>query len=224
MQSKRVLITGASQGIGKALTQLFLDKGFQVLGTSRSGIIEINNHPAFEALPLDLTQMDSIKSFEALIASKSYKFDILINNAGIGPDLGTSFPEEHSFNQTFDVNVKGQVFFTEAMIKHLVTGAKLINVSSKMGSIAQCIGTDSVAYRMSKTALNMYTKILTNRYVGQFQIATLHPGWVRTNISGDNSKGRFSPEESAVMIFDFVSSNFKSGIFWNVETNSASDW
>jgi NAD(P)-dependent dehydrogenase (short-subunit alcohol dehydrogenase family) len=168
--------------------------------------------------------MDSITAFESQITSKGTKFHILINNAGIGPDLGTSFPDETSFDQTFDVNVKGQVFFTEAMIKHLNKGAKLINVSSKMGSIEQCVGTDSVAYRMSKTALNMYTKILTNRYAGQFQIATLHPGWVRTNISGDNSKGRYSPEESANMIYQFVSSNFKTGIFWNVETDSESEW
>jgi NAD(P)-dependent dehydrogenase (short-subunit alcohol dehydrogenase family) len=223
MQLKNILITGASQGIGKALAELFLAQGFQVMGTSCSGNIEIS-HPAFDAKALDLTQMESIKAFEAQIASKGTKFDILINNAGIGPDLGTNYPEEKSFDQTFDVNVKGQVFFTEAMIKHLTVSAKLINVSSKMGSIEQCVGTDSVAYRMSKTALNMYTKILTNRYAEQFQIATLHPGWVRTNISGDNSKGRFSPEESAAMIFDFVSSNFKTGIFWNVETNSSCDW
>ncbi len=223
MQPTTILITGSSQGIGKALSQLFLEKGYQVMGTSRSGKIKIS-HPAFESMPLDLTQMESIKAFEAQIANKGVKFDILINNAGIGPDLGTSFPEEASFDQTFDVNVKGQVFFTEAMINHLNKGAKLINVSSKMGSIEQCVGTDSVAYRMSKTALNMYTKILTNRYAGQFQIATLHPGWVRTNISGDSSKGRYSPEESAAMIYDFVASNFKSGIFWNVETTSENVW
>jgi NAD(P)-dependent dehydrogenase (short-subunit alcohol dehydrogenase family) len=223
MQLKNILITGASQGIGKALAELFLAQGYQVIGTSRSGNIEIS-HPAFEALALDLTQMDSITAFESQITSKGTKFHILINNAGIGPDLGTSFPEETGFDQTFDVNVKGQVFFTEAMIKHLNKGAKLINVSSKMGSIEQCVGTDSVAYRMSKTALNMYTKILTNRYAGQYQIASLHPGWVRTNISGDNSKGRYSPEESANMIYQFVSSNFKTGIFWNVETDSESEW
>jgi len=187
MQYNTVLITGASQGIGHALAKTFLGNGFQVIGTSRSGSIDIV-HPDFEAMALDLTQMESIKAFELAIASKTMQFGILINNAGIGPDLGLGFPEESSFDLTFDVNVKGQVFFTETMIKHLKTGGKLINVSSKMGSIEQCVGTDSVAYRMSKTALNMYTKILTNRYQGIYQIATLHPGWVRTHISGDNTR------------------------------------
>lgn len=223
MKNQLVLITGASQGIGHALAQLFLRNGFKVIGTSRSGKIGIS-HPAFEAIALDLTKMDSIKDFEQQFSNKGIVIDMLINNAGIGPDLGYGFPEESSFDQTFDVNVKGQVFFTEAMIKHLNKGAKLINVSSKMGSIEQCVGTDSVAYRMSKTALNMYTKILTNRYIGQFKIATLHPGWVRTNISGDNTKGRYSTDESSDMIYDFVSGNFETGIFWNVETDSACDW
>ena len=223
MQQLTVLITGASQGIGHALAQLFLKNGFQVIGTSRSGDIDIV-HTAFEAMVLDLSQMQSIKDFELEFSKKGIVIDLLINNAGIGPDLGYDFPEESSFDKTFDVNVKGQVFFTESMIKHLNKEAKLINVSSKMGSIEQCVGTDSVAYRMSKTALNMYTKILTNRYAGQFQIATLHPGWVRTNISGDNSKGRYSTEESANMIYQFVSSNFKTGIFWNVETDAECNW
>lgn len=223
MKNQIVLITGASQGIGHALAQLYLQKGFQVIGTSRSGKIDISD-PAFEAISLDLSQMNSIKVFEEQFSRKGLKIDQLINNAGIGPDLGYSFPEESSFDKTFDVNVKGQVFFTESMIKHLNKGAKLINVSSKMGSIKQCVGTDSVAYRMSKTALNMYTKILTNRYAGQFQIATIHPGWVRTNISGDNTQGRFSPEESANLIYQFVNNHFKNGIFWNVETGAESEW
>lgn len=223
MQQDTVLITGASQGIGHALVLHFLSNAFQVIGTSRSGSIDIS-HPNFEAMALDLSQMQSIKDFEQEFSKKGLVIDLLINNAGIGPDLGYDFPEESSFDRTFDVNVKGQVFFTESMIKHLNKGAKLINVSSKMGSIEQCVGTDSVAYRMSKTALNMYTKILINRYAGQFQIATLHPGWVRTNISGDNSKGRYSTEESANMIYQFVSSNFKTGIFWNVETDAECNW
>lgn len=93
MKKQLVLITGVSQGIGKALAELFLAQSYQVMGTSRSGNIEIS-HPAFEANALDLTQMESIKAFEAQIASKGTKFDILINNVGIGPDLGTSYPEE----------------------------------------------------------------------------------------------------------------------------------
>ena len=97
-------------------------------------------------------------------------------------------------------------------------------MSSKMGSIDNCDLSDSVAYRMSKTALNMYTKILTNRLMGQQTVASVHPGWVRTSIAKSNIYGRLSPEESAKKIFDFVNSEFKSGIFWNVETQAECKW
>ena len=94
-----------------------------------------------------------------------------------------------------------------------------------MGSINSCQLTDSVAYRMSKSALNMYTKILTNRVQGSLNIASVHPGWVRTNISENSAKnGRLSPVESAKKIFDFIMSDFRNGIFWDVEAQNEVDW
>lgn len=133
-------------------------------------------------------------------------------------------PEEITFRQTFDVNVIGTTFFAERMCKYLNVHGKIINISSKMGSIGMCELTDSVAYRMSKAALNMYTKILTNRLIGKQFVASVHPGWVRTTIAKSNVNGRLSAEESAQRIFDFVISDFKTGIFWNVETQSECTW
>ncbi len=92
-------------------------------------------------------------------------------------------PDEKSFDSTFDVNVKGTVFFTEAIIDMIKINGKLLNVSSKMGSVDYCERTDSVAYRMSKSALNMYTKILSNRYKNSIKVASIHPGWVKTTIA-----------------------------------------
>ena len=146
------------------------------------------------------------------------------STTGIGPDLDFELPEEISFQKTFDVNVTGTTFFTEQMLQHLNVGGKIINISSKMGSIDVCEKNDSVAYRMSKAALNMYTKILSNRLEGKQFVASVHPGWVRTNISKSNINGRLSPEESAQKIFEFISSDFKTGTFWNVETESECTW
>ena len=94
-----------------------------------------------------------------------------------------------------------------------------------MGSIELCERTDSVAYRMSKTALNMYTKILTNRLLDKQKIATVHPGWVRTTIAKDNIiNGRLSTDESAIKIFNFVTSDFETGIFWDIEAERKTEW
>lgn len=217
------MITGTSQGIGHALTKLLLINGYSVIGTSTTGIDNINDNN-YKSYSLDLSNLDSIYAFEKNFQSDNIKIDILINNAGIGPDLDFELPEAISFKKTFDVNVTGITFFTEQMLKHLNVGGKLINISSKMGSIDVCKKNDSVAYRMSKAALNMYTKILSNRLEGKHFVASVHPGWVRTNISISNINGRLSPLESAQKIFEFITSDFKTGTFWNVETEAECTW
>jgi NAD(P)-dependent dehydrogenase (short-subunit alcohol dehydrogenase family) len=223
--NKTILITGASKGIGFALAQQFLTNGYSVIGTSRTGEIENLSHPNFTVLELDLSNEATITNFGKLIENSNIKIDYLINNAAIGPDLDTLKPEIESFKQTFDVNVTGTVFFTELVYKHIKLGGKIINISSKMGSIELCERTDSVAYRMSKTALNMYSKILTNRLFDKLTVATIHPGWVRTTIAKDNIvNGKLSSDESAIKIFNFVTANFETGIFWDIEAERETEW
>jgi NAD(P)-dependent dehydrogenase (short-subunit alcohol dehydrogenase family) len=221
---KTVVITGASKGIGNALLHIFHQNNYFVIGTSRTGVIDNLPKNNAAAVKLDLTDIESIRSFEKAVDELLVKIDILINNAAIGTDLGTALPDYNSFTETFATNVTGTVFFTEALLAHLNTDAKIINVSSKMGSIAMVTGTDSVAYRMSKTALNMYAKILANRLLNQHKVATIHPGWVRTSIAKDNTMAPYSPEQSAAFIFDFILSNFKTGIYWNAPEKSELEW
>ena len=215
---KTTLITGASKGIGHALAKTFLQHGYKVIGTSRTGHIPGIEHPDFEAMPLDLSQPDSIKAFEKAFRTKNIHLDLLVNNAGIGPDLDTEQPEEESFGQTFAVNVSGTTFFTELLCPYLKSKGKIINISSKMGSTGLCELTDSVAYRMSKAALNMYTKILSNRFAGKHSVAAVHPGWVKTTIAPSCVYARLTPEESAGRIYAFALSDFRNGTFWNVES------
>jgi NAD(P)-dependent dehydrogenase (short-subunit alcohol dehydrogenase family) len=219
-----VLVTGASKGIGKALTEKLLANDFSVIGTSRNGEFDLE-HKDFYSLKLDLSKPESIEIAHKEIFNKFNKIDILINNAGIGPDLDTDFPERDSFNQTFNVNVNGTVFFTEPVIELITQNGIILNVSSKMGSLDVCERTDSVAYRMSKSALNMYTKILTNRLSKKVRVASIHPGWVKTTIADDNIiNGRLTPEKSAENIFEFISKDFKNGIFWDAENEKELLW
>lgn len=94
-----------------------------------------------------------------------------------------------------------------------------------MGAIALCEDIDAPAYRMSKTALNMYTKMLANRFAGKYLVAAVHPGWVRTAISQESLlHGRLLPEASEESIFQFVSQPFSTGVFWNAETKTYLPW
>jgi len=218
---KIALITGASRGIGKSLAEELLNRNYKVIGTSRNQESQVDG---ITMVQLDLSSLDSIKTAKQAIISQYPKIDLLINNAGIGPDLGQSKPDENSFDTTFSVNLKGVVFFTEAMLDHLKDDGKLINISSKMGSVKLCEQSGSPAYRMSKSALNMYTKILANRYSGKLKVASMHPGWVQTTISASNVNASLTPKESARRIVEFVLNDFENGIYWDVESNVELEW
>ena len=221
---KIVLITGASKGIGKALAQKMLSKSYFVIGTSRSQNFDFK-HKNFFPLVLDLSNSRSITNAHQDIFTKFDKINILINNAGIGPDLDTLNPKRDFFNATFDVNVSGTVFFTEPLIKLIPENGMVLNISSKMGSVEVCEKTDAVAYRMSKSALNMYTKILSNRLEKKIRVASIHPGWVKTNITESSlENARLSPEQSAQNIYNFLKSDFKNGTFWDSERGIMLHW
>lgn len=222
---KTVLITGVSKGIGKSLTKKMLADNYFVIGTSRDGNLKEFEGENFYHLALDLTSPESIDKAHESILNKFLQIDILINNAGVGPDLGSQEPDRKSFTQTFEVNVSGTVFFTEPLIKLIPQNGKIINISSRMGSMDECETSDSIAYRMSKSALNMYTKILTNRLKGKIKVASVHPGWVKTTIRESNLvNGTLTPEESAARIFSFIKSDFESGMFWNAEKGAKILW
>lgn len=222
---KIVLITGASTGIGRALAEKMLAENFYVIGTSTDGKFPDFDTKNFFPLPLDLSQPKSIDNAHKIIFKEFKRIDILINNAGIGPDLNTIKPERDTFQQTFDVNVTGTVFFTEELICLIKNKGKIINISTKMSSIALCRPADAVAYRMSKTALNMYTKILANRLKDKIRVSAVDPGWVKTTIAARNLiDAPLTPQESAENIYSFVNSDFESGILWGSQHITKLPW
>ncbi len=221
---KTVLITGASRGIGLALAQKFLKEKYFVIGASRTSITGDLEDVNFRFISLDLGEYSDIEKVAHELEKTETSIDIVINNAGIGPDLDHIYPDPISMKETFDINVFGLVSLTEKLLPLLAPDAKIINISSDMGSIESCNSSDSVAYRMSKAAVNMYTKILANRPGTSYITAALHPGWVRTTIAPSTINGRLAPHESADRIYNFAMKNFETGVFWNIEDDKEADW
>lgn len=220
---KTILITGASKGIGKATAEKFLADGYQVYGTSRTGEIEISN-PNFKAMSLDLADEQSVGAFPKNFAKENIQLDILLNNAGVGFDFGQEIPDRESFRKTMEVNMDGTMFFTENMLEFVKESGKVTFITSRMGSIGDCKGKDSVAYRVSKAALNMYVKILANRLEGGQKVACIHPGWVQTEIASMNVNAPLTPKDSAEKIHEYLISNFGTGEFWDIVTQEILEW
>ncbi len=209
-----ILITGIGRGIGKALAEKFLANGDFVIGTSTSGETSIAN-PNLAIVQLDLTSPESITSCTSLIASLNKPIDILINNAGISSGVESNpIINVSLLRKVLEVNLFGAVDFTERIIPMIKNGGHIVNVSSRMGSLKliEESGSNWPDYRISKCAINMVTRILADRLKHKITVSSVHPGWVKTDMGGDDAQ--IEPSESAEDLFALATSRPESGQFW----------
>ncbi|MBC6605377.1 SDR family NAD(P)-dependent oxidoreductase [Hymenobacter sp. BT188] len=217
-QAKTAVLTGANSGIGLALTHKLLAEGYRVIGTSRSGQIADFSHPNLTVISLDVTDEASIAQAVAQIGQLAPSIDLLVNNAGVGSDLGTITPTGTALRDTFATNVDGTILFTEPMLPLVRDGGQIVFLSSKMGLVSHAAA-DSPAYRISKAAINMYAAILAERVAERgISVTPMHPGWVQTRMGGDSAP--FTTEQSAAGLFRGIQARPESGKFWNVEVDS----
>lgn len=212
---KTVVITGISRGIGKALANKFLNESYRVIGTSTSGKVAIK-HKNLTIVKLDLSMPDSIVSATKEIASKAPNIDILINNAGTSVDEVNEEIDVSALRKTLEVNLLGPIDFTKRLIQYIPKGGQIINTSSIMASLATDIENsvlDYPSYRISKTAVNMYTRTLASFLKKQdIIVSSLHPGWVKTEMGGEEAPRE--PEEAADHIFKLATTPHETGLFW----------
>lgn len=194
--SKTVLITGANRGIGLGLTWYFLDKGYEVVATTRNiaKSTELNSLSKDFAGRCTIETCDvksdlSVKALADKLKSKK-SLDILINNAGISKDSTAGFKEISlkDIEEMIQVNAISAVRVTQAMIGLLENSQAPIvaNISSKMGSIQDNTSGGYYGYRMSKAAMNMFNMSLAKDFPN-ITCVTLHPGWVKTDMGGQNA-------------------------------------
>ncbi|WP_310557173.1 SDR family NAD(P)-dependent oxidoreductase [Flavobacterium sp.] len=221
--TKIALITGANSGIGNALVEKLIAENYFVIGTSRNGKIENINSENLFVVALDLTNQKSIENANSIIRTKFKGIDILINNAGIAPDLDKTAPDLESLRSTFETNVFGLVNFTETILDFVNKNGKILNISSIMATLNTVSKIDSTAYRMSKSALNMYTKTLSARLKDRnINVNSIHPGWVKTKLSTEGAP--LSTEFSANGIFKLIETEMETGTFWNAELQEKMLW
>ena len=175
-----ILITGCNRGIGRALAEASLARGWQVTGTSRTTVdLPIN--------VIDCEMADVTKLSQAFVDIKP--LDILINNAGvIGPDRQAPLDMDFAgFRQTLTVNTLAPLAVAQACLPALRarTGSRILSVSSQMSWMGYA-KSDRIAYRASKAALNKVMQgLATDLEPEGIAVALLDPGWVRTDMGGD---------------------------------------
>lgn len=211
---KNIVITGTSRGIGLALVKAILPKkDMNVLGISTTG-----RHPLesarLQGYALDLEQETAIDAFAASVAGM--RIDYLVNNAAILPER----PDDPSINfqqleKTFRINLFGAIRLTERLLPQMPAGAHVVNVASDWGSFSEPnFDAFQPHYKMSKAALNMYTRLLASRLEGRsVRVSSYDPGWVRTDMGGPGASR--TAEAAAADLLDLLLSEGPSGLFWH---------
>jgi len=211
-ESNYVFITGANRGLGLSLVVRFLSGGFRVFAGVRNPSLDrvANIPPAACLISLDVTSPESINQAVRKTREITSALDILINNAGVHLEAEAATLEELDLadghlERTLAVNAFGSLRVTQQFLPLLERGrGKLIlNISSEAGSIADCWRNREFAYCMSKSALNMQSKLLENYLAPRgFHVRAVHPGWMRTDMGGQNAD--ISPDQSAEGIFSLA--------------------
>lgn len=199
--AQTILITGAGNGLGLAMTKKFLGLGLEVFAgyhrttqhlEALTSTEPSTNGSTLTPLPLDVTDPESIKNALMFVSERTPSLDILVNNAGVHlEDKHTPFEEldfaDGHLEKSMEVNAFGPLRVIQQFLPLLEKGkAKMIiNISSEAGSIGDCWRKQELGYCMSKAALNMQTKILHNCLQPRgFRLLAVHPGWMRTEMGG----------------------------------------
>jgi NAD(P)-dependent dehydrogenase (short-subunit alcohol dehydrogenase family) len=187
-----VLITGANRGLGLEFAKQYSADGWEVVATARE------SSPELEQLgvgveSLDMMDLDALAGFGKRLDS----LDLLVANAGTyGPKDAADPDDAIDWLDTFRVNTVAPYLLARSVLPLVErSSGKLIAVSTRMGSIADNSSGGYLAYRSSKTALNMAWRnlALDVRRSGVIA-AVLHPGWVQTRMGG--SSAPLHPEQS----------------------------
>jgi NAD(P)-dependent dehydrogenase (short-subunit alcohol dehydrogenase family) len=206
MVKQTALIIGASRGLGLALAQEYLKRGWRVVatvrGSGRTAPHDIDDD-RLEIEAVDIVEQEQISALHERLAGRA--FDLLFVNAGVTNDpeepIGAVSTDE--FVRVMVTNTLGPMRVVEAFADLVRPGGTIGVMSSGLGSIADNLSGGWEVYRGSKAALNMYMRSFAIRHgLDRLTYLIVAPGWVRTEMGGADAS--LSIEESIPRVVDTI--------------------
>ncbi|HEX7326695.1 MAG TPA: SDR family oxidoreductase [Rhodanobacteraceae bacterium] len=207
------VVTGANRGLGLAFVTQLLERGGCVLACCRKPAEATElaalaaRHPQRVIVhALDVADPAAIAAVPALAAAHLRRVDLLVNNAGVlvsGERFGNVRAE--SLSTSFAINAAAPLLLTQALAPLLTLGhhARVLCVTSQIGSIAQSMRFRTISYAMSKAALNMAVKRLAAELAPRgIVVLAVHPGWLQTSMGGDGAT--LAPTDAARALLDLT--------------------
>ncbi|MFW5451903.1 MAG: SDR family oxidoreductase [Methylophagaceae bacterium] len=215
--TQTALVTGSNRGIGLELCTQLRQRGFDVIATCRQSSAALNDLGVEVIENVEVSDPNSLAILVSKLAGR--QIDWLINNAGIADSIAMDELNDQSIascKRMYEVNSLGPLLTTQALVRNLAEGSKVGIITSRMGSIDDNDSGGSYGYRMSKAAVNAAGKSLSIDLKPRgIAVAILHPGWVRTDMTGHD--GLIDTDESAsglLQRMEELSLN-KTGSFWH---------
>jgi NAD(P)-dependent dehydrogenase (short-subunit alcohol dehydrogenase family) len=226
LRDKVAVVTGASSGIGFAVTAAFARAGAHCI------IVAIDAQSGGDALKelaakglraelqvADVSDSAQLQTIAAAVAQRYSVIDILVNNAGVFLDedrkLRASAMHDEIITHTLAVNLYGVTHACSAFDTLLRAGSRVINISSVMGLLSRRSDGNAPAYRLSKAALNSYTQSLAaDLKTRGVMVDCVHPGWVKTSIGGPNAEIDPADATDTVFYLAMREPSDETGLFW----------
>ena len=205
MTTRHCLVTGANRGLGLEFTRQLLARGDRVIAACRHpGKASTLNLLAGEypghlrVVPLDVAEPrhHAALAGELPLLTDGHPLDLLINNAGVlrgGERFGQV--QAGDLEASFRTHALGPLLLAQALFPQLAEGGTVANISSEIGSISLRQEFRTPSYAIGKAAQNMVTSLLAPALaVRGIKTVALHPGWVRTDMGGDQAS--LTPHDS----------------------------
>jgi len=186
LKNKKVLITGATGGIGNSLVEKFDSLGAKIVASGTNEIKLDNLKKKFPNIHLEKFKLDEhnkIEGFIDLINEKLNGIDILINNAGITLDNLSIRLSEDNWKKVLDINLTSTFLMCKYSIKKMLKNkyGKIINITSIVGHTGN-IG--QANYAASKSGIIAFSKSLAIEYAKKnININCVSPGFIKTEMT-----------------------------------------
>lgn len=188
---KKIFLTGASSGIGKATVAVLLQRGHEVWGTSRD-ISRIVVQPRLHAVPLDLGDRDSVREAFASAVAEASAFDVVINNAGSGHFGPAESLSNESIERLFQTLVFAHIDLCRLALKSMRAQqhGTVINVTSLAAELPVPF---MAAYNAAKAAMASFTMTMQLELGDSpIRLIDLQPGDISTQFNDTIAKGHMA--------------------------------
>jgi len=186
LNKKKILITGATGGIGNALVEKFNNLGASIFatGTNEEKLkILKKNYPNINVEKFGLDNHDKIEGFVDIVNEKLGGLDVLINNAGITLDNLSIRLTEENWKKVLDINLTSSFLMCKYSIKKMLKKkyGKIINITSIVGHTGNL---GQANYAASKAGIVAYSKSLAIEYAKKnINVNCVSPGFIKTDMT-----------------------------------------